>query len=160
MSAQASAETTASTAAEFVEFFAEGWGKGGGDRFFEHFGSRLHPDALMTQPLAPPARGHAEFRAVFEPVFRAIPDLRGEVRSWGETAEGVLVELRLSGHLGGRPVAWTTIDRIVLEDGLIKERHAYFDPLPLMRAMFLRPQVSLRLLPSLARRRRRPDPVG
>jgi hypothetical protein len=43
----------------------------------------------------------------------------------------------------------------VLEDGMIKERHAYFDPLPLMLAMFLRPQVSLRLLPGLVRRRRR-----
>jgi hypothetical protein len=61
MSVQASA-TGSSTAAEFVEFFAEGWGIGAGERFFEHFGSRLHPDAVMTQPLAPPTRGHAEFR--------------------------------------------------------------------------------------------------
>jgi ketosteroid isomerase-like protein len=141
--------------AEFVRFFAEGWGIGAGDRFFEHFEPRIHPDALMTQPLARPTRGLAEFRATFEPLFRAIPDLRGEVRSSGETHEGALIELRLSGHLGGRPVAWTTIDRIVLEDGLIKERHAYFDPLPLALAMLMRPQISLRLLPTLFRRRRR-----
>ena len=61
----------------------------------------------------------------------------------------MLIELHLSGHLGGRPVAWTTVDRIVLEDGKIKERHAYFDPAPLLKAMLLRPQVSLPLLPSL-----------
>ena len=76
------------------------------------------------------------------------------MRSWGETHDGVLIELRLSGHLGGRPVAWTTIDRIVLEDGKIKERHAHFDPAPLVKAMLLRPQVSLPLLPPLLRRRR------
>jgi len=142
-----------SAAAEFVDFFAEGWRKGAGPQFFDHFESRIHPDVLMTQPLAPPARGVATFRPLFEPLFRAIPDLRGEVRSWGETDTGALIELHLSGHLGGRPVAWTTVDRIVLEDGKIKERHAYFDPAPLLKAMLLRPQVSLPLLPSLLRRR-------
>ena len=142
-----------SAAAEFVEFFDRGWRKGAGEQFFEHFLSRMHPDCLMTQPLAPPARGREQFRGLFEPVFRAIPDLHGEVTSWGETEDGVLIELPLSGHLGGRPVKWTTIDRIVLEDGLIKERHACFDPLPLVKAMLLRPQVSLPLLPHLLRRR-------
>ena len=44
------------------------------------------------------------------------------------------------------------MDRIVLEDGMIKERHAHFDPLPLVKAMLLRPQVSLPLLPLLLRR--------
>jgi ketosteroid isomerase-like protein len=142
-----------SQAAEFVDFFGEGWGRGAGDGFFEHFESRIHPDVLMTQPLAPAVRGIATFRPLFEPLFRAIPDLRGEVRSWGETDDGVLIELRLSGHLGGRAVAWTTIDRIVLEDGKIKERHAHFDPAPLVKAMLLRPWVSLPLLPTLLRRR-------
>ena len=142
-----------SAAAEFVEFFAQGWSKGAAGDFFPHFESRIHPDVLMVQPLAPPARGIDTFRPLFEPLFRAIPDLHGEVRSWGETADGVLIELHLSGHLGGRPVAWTTMDRIVLEDGKIKERHAHFDPAPLLKAMLLRPQVSLPLLPSLLRRR-------
>ena len=143
-----------SAAAEFVDFFAAGWGEGAAGEFFEHFESRIHPDVLMTQPLAPAARGIGTFRPLFEPLFRAIPDLRGEVRSWGETADGVLIELHLTGHLGGRPVAWTTVDRIVLEEGKIKERHAHFDPAPLVKAMLLRPQVSLPLLPSLLRRRR------
>jgi ketosteroid isomerase-like protein len=142
-----------SQAAEFVDFFAEGWRKGADGQFFEHFEPRIHPDVVMTQPLAPAVRGIETFRPLFEPLFRAIPDLRGEVRSWGETEDGVLIELRLSGHLGGRPVAWTTIDRIMLEDGKIKERNAYFDPTPLVKAMLLRPRVSLPLLPTLLRRR-------
>ena len=142
-----------SQASEFVGFFADGWRKGANGDFFGHFESRIHPDVLMTQPLAPPARGVHTFRPLFEPLFRAIPDLHGEVRSWGETDDGVLIELHLSDHLGGRAVAWTTVDRIVLEDWKIKERHAYFDPTPLIKAMLLRPQVSLPLLPSLLRRR-------
>ncbi len=140
-------------AAEFIDFFDRGWRVGAGEAFFEHFLPRMHPDVLMTQPMSPPVRGPDQVRELFESAFRAIPDMRGEVVSWGETADGVIVELPLSGHLGGRPVRWTTMDRIVLEDGLIKERHAHFDPLPLVKAMLLRPQVSLPLLPSLLRRR-------
>ena len=144
---------TRSRAAEFVEFFDRGWRAGAGEHFFEHFLPRIHPDVLLTQPLAPPVRGKEQFRPGFEPIFRAIPDLHGEVTSWGETEDGVLVELELRGHIGGRPVKWTTIDRIVLEDGMIKERHARFDPTPLVVGMLLRPQVSLPLLPQLLRRR-------
>ncbi len=140
-------------AADFVEFFAAGWREGARGNFFEYFESRIHPDVLMTQPLAPPARGIDTFRPLFETLFRAIPDLRGEVRSWGATDDGVLIELRLSGHLGGRPVAWSTVDRIVLEDGKIKERHAHFDATPLVKAMLLRPWVSVPLLPAILRRR-------
>ena len=142
-----------SAAAEFVDFFADGWRLGANGDFFGHFESRIHPDVLFTQPLAPAARGKETFRPMFSTLFRAIPDLRGELRSWGETDDGVLIELRLSGHLGRRPVAWTTVDRIVLEDGMIKERHAHFDPAPLLKAMLLRPQISLPLLPALLRRR-------
>ena len=142
-----------SDAAEFVAFFAEGWREGANGDFFGHFESRIHPDVLFTQPLAPAARGKETFRPMFSTLFRAIPDLRGELRSWGETDDGVLIELHLSGHLGGRPVGWTTVDRIVLEDGKIKERHANFDPTPLVKAMLLRPHISLPLLPALLRRR-------
>jgi hypothetical protein len=146
-------ESPSVTAAEFVDFFDRGWRAGAGEQFFEHFLPRIHPDVLLTQPLAPPVRGKASFRSGFEPVFKAIPDLHGEVTHWGETDDGVIIEMPLSGHLGGRPVRWTTMDRIVLEDGMIKERHAQFDPLPLVKAMLLRPQVSLPLLPTLLRRR-------
>jgi hypothetical protein len=41
---------------------------------------------------------------------------------WAETADGVFIELTLSGHLGRRPLEWTVVDRIILEDGLIRER--------------------------------------
>jgi hypothetical protein len=143
-----------SQAAEFVDFFDRGWRIGAGPKFFDHFLPRIHPDVLLTQPLAPAVRGRDQFRAGFEPVFRAIPDLHGAVTSWGETADGVLVELPLSGHIGGRPVKWTTVDRIVLADGMIKERHANFDPTPLLIGLVLRPHVSLPLLPSLLRRKR------
>ena len=44
---------------------------------------------------------------------------------------------------------WTVVDRIILEDGLIRERRSYFDPAPLLKAVALRPRASLPLLLSL-----------
>ena len=93
----------------------------------------------MTQPLAAPARGPAGLRQLFTPLFEAMPDLRVDVMRWGATDDGALIEIRLHGTLGGRPLAWTAVDRFVLRDGQIAERHSYFDPLPLVRAMALAP---------------------
>ena len=141
--------------AEFVEFFADGWRTGATEpeRFFEHFSGRLAADAAMIQPFSRVARGPRALRELFEPLFRVMPDLRGEVVRWGATEDGVLIELALRGTLGGRPVQWTTVDRIILRDGLIIERRAYFDPLPLLRALLSRPAASLKLLAMMLSRK-------
>jgi hypothetical protein len=140
--------------AEFVEWFQAGWAIGARDpeRFFTHIASRLTPDALMTQPMAAPLRGEAGMRQLFTPLFKAIPDLHGDVERWGETADGVLIELRLSGALGRRRVSWITIDRIILRDGKIAERAANFDPLPLAWALVRSPRAARVMLPALLRR--------
>ena len=64
----------------------------------------------------------------------------------------MFIELTLRGHLGSKPVEWTVVDRIILEDGLIRERRSYFDPAPLLKAVALRPHASLPLLFSLFRK--------
>jgi hypothetical protein len=146
---------TKTSAAEFVEFFATGWkcGARDADSFFRHFGPRMHPDTVLIQPIAPPARGPHALQDLFGPLFKAIPDLRGELQRWGETVDGVFIELTLSGHLGGKPLDWTVVDRIILEGGMIRERRSYFDPAPLLKAVALRPHASLPLLRSLVGRR-------
>jgi SnoaL-like domain len=147
--------TTETSAQEFVDFFADGWKLGARDAegFFRHFGPRMHPNTVLIQPVAPPARGPRALQQLFGPLFQAIPDLVGELKRWGETQDGVFIELTLRGHLGGRPVEWTVVDRIILEDSLIRERRSYFDPAPLLKAVALRPRASLPLLLSLFRRR-------
>ena len=147
--------STRTDAKEFVEFFAAGWELGARDAegFFRHFGPRMHPDTALIQPIARPARGAGALRELFGPLFKAIPDLTGTLRRWGQTDDGVFIELSLRGHLGSRPVEWTVVDRIILEDGLIRERRSYFDPAPLLRAVALRPRASLPLMLSLFRRR-------
>jgi hypothetical protein len=148
------AASARTAAAEFVEFFAAGWELGARDAegFFRHFGPRMHPDTALIQPIAPPARGPGALRELFGPLFKAVPDLTGTLRRWGQTDDGVFIELTLRGHLGSRPVEWTVVDRIILEDGLIRERRSYFDPAPLLKAVALRPHAALPLLLSLFRK--------
>ena len=146
----ATAERT--EAEELVAFFAEGWRIGASDpeRFYAHFGSRFTPDALLTQPLAAPARGPRGLRELFAPIFAAMPDFGVEVLRWGPTEDGAMIEIRLRGTLSGRPITWTAVDRLVLRDGLIAERHSYFDPLPLLRALLRSPRVLWAVLRSRA----------
>jgi SnoaL-like domain len=131
-------------AAAFVERFAAAWRAGReGLRDFE---SLVDPDVVLTQPMMPTGHGLEAFRAQFDAIFAAAPDLRGEVLAWGATADGVLIDLALRGTIGGRPVELVTCDRIVLREGRMLERHARMDPLPLVRATLGRPGLALRLL--------------
>jgi ketosteroid isomerase-like protein len=132
--------------AAFVEHFRAGWA-GGADTLVDLFlPDLLDPDVVMTQPLLPPARGHAGFAAFFETLFGAIPDLRGEVLAWRPTGDGVEIDFVLHGTLGGLPLELPTTDRIVLRDGRVLERHAKTDPRAMTRAILRRPLASLPLL--------------
>jgi hypothetical protein len=52
------------------------------------------------------------------------------------------VFINLTLHTGGRrPLEWTVVDRIQIEDGLIRERISYFDSLPLMFGALTRPSL-------------------
>ena len=148
----ATREATGTSVEEFVEFFTDLWRVGATDpeRFFAMLEARMTPETRLIQPLARSVRGVAGARALFMPVFEAMPDMRSEVHRWGPTDDGVLIEHTLSGTLAGKAVRWTATDRFILgDDGRFLERRAYFDPLPLMVAMLMRPWVSVKLLPGL-----------
>jgi len=132
--------------AVFVEHFRAGWA-GGADTLVELFlPDLLDPDVVMTQPLLPPARGHAGFAAFFELLFGTIPDLRGTVRDWRSTDDGVEIDFVLHGTLGGERFELPTTDRIVLRDGRVLERHARMDPRALAATIARHPLASLGLL--------------
>jgi hypothetical protein len=131
-----------------VQLFTDGW-RVGATRphwFFEHFGARLMPDAVLIQPLSPVFRGPPGLRKLFEPAFRIMPDLRGEIVRWGATQDGLFIELLMHGTLGGRTAEWTTVDQLVLRGNLIAARRSYFDPLPLIVALLSRPSAVVKLL--------------
>jgi hypothetical protein len=133
------------SAAAFVERFADAWAAPTPERL-----SRLlHRDVRLVQPLEGEVRGLDAVGAMWDRTFGLVPDLRGEVLRWAERDGFLVIELRLSGTLGGRRVEWITSDHIELEDGLVKLRVAHFDPAPLVGAILRSP----RLWPRFVRQR-------
>ena len=60
--------------------------------------------------------------------------------SWGFQGKRVYLEFAMFGTLGGKPIEWVVLDRIVLEEGRVRQRIAYFNPLPLVLAVITRPR--------------------
>lgn len=99
----------------------------------------LTEDVLLVQPLSPSTRGLCAAQARFATVFRWVPDMRGRVDEWCARGAHLYIAFRLSGSMGGAYVEWPAIDRIVLRGDFACERVSYFDPVPIMRTLALRP---------------------
>ncbi len=125
------------SAAGFVERFEAAWANPSA----EALGALAHPDVRLVQPLEPDVCGAEAVQAMWLRNFELIPDLRGEVLRWAERDGFLVVELRLSGTIGGRRVEWITSDHIELDDGLVKLRVAHFDPTPLIGAILRSPRI-------------------
>jgi hypothetical protein len=130
------AGTEAAEVEGFVRRFGEVWAAPSPERL----NTLVHPDVVFVQPIERQVHGHVEAAAFWRRLFRLVPDLRGEVVSWAHRGGVVFIELRMSGTLGGRPIEWTTVDRIRLDAGKVRHRTANFDPLPLIGAIALRPR--------------------
>jgi limonene-1,2-epoxide hydrolase len=120
---------------EFVERFAAAWA----DPDPRRLSALLHPDVRLVQPLEGEVRGTAKVDAMWRRTFGLMPDLRGQVLRWAERDGFLVIELHLSGTLGRRRIEWITSDHIRLEDGLVKERVAHFDPTPLVTGLVRTP---------------------
>jgi SnoaL-like protein len=138
-----------SGAADFAERFASFWRAPAPERL----DALLAPDVRLVAPLTPTTHGLADGRRSFASILELIPDLTAEVRAWGPTEYGLLIEFTLAGNAAGRvSVSWDAVDRIVLrEDGLATERVSHFDPTPLALSLARHP----RLWPAFARTRLR-----
>jgi hypothetical protein len=136
-------------AEDFVRRFAAAWA----DPSPECLEALAHPDVLLRQPMMRPVRGAAAWRETVRELLGLVPDLRGEVLRWAGSGQDLFIELALRGTLARRPYEWTLVDRIKLEDGLVRERVSYFDPLPLMLEGLKRPSRLPRNLRLQLRRR-------
>lgn len=119
----------------FVKAFEAFWA----DRALDGLDAILDDDIVLRAPLTPSTLGLRAAKRAFAGIFRMIPDLHTEVDRWAETADGVLIEFRLIGTLGGRPIEWPAVDRFVLRDGIATERVSYYDPTKLVVAILTRP---------------------
>ena len=122
-----------------AEQFAEAWANPRLERFVE----LLHPDVRLLQPVTPPIVGRQAAGEEFARLLAWLPDLRGTVDRTAMQADTLLIAWRLRFTLGNRPYELRIADRIVVADGLIREREAYYDSLALMIALLGRPSAWL-----------------
>jgi hypothetical protein len=106
----------------------------------DRFVALLHPDVTLLQPVTAPIRGRDAARAEFAKLLAWLPDLCGTVDHAAVDRDVALIAWRLRFGLGGAPYALRIVDRIVVADGLIHEREAYYDSLGLMLALLRRPR--------------------
>ena len=119
--------------------FTEAWAHPDLDRFM----ALLHEDVLLRQPVTRPVRGKAAARREFGRMMKWLPDLRGTVDHWSASGPDLLIAWRLDFTLGRSPFTLRIVDRIVVRDGLIGEREAYFDSLRFMLGTIARPSAWL-----------------
>jgi ketosteroid isomerase-like protein len=121
---------------QVVDLFAQGWHRPGPHAFDE----LLADDAELVQPLLRSGRGRAVWHAEARRLLRLAPDLRGEVLSWAGRDDVVFIDVRLSATVGGRPLVFRSLDKLLVDrDGRVLRREAFFDPAPVALALLLRP---------------------
>jgi ketosteroid isomerase-like protein len=135
-------------AERFVAEFAQGWAEPDVEEFIAYFCARFDPEVRLSQPLASDGVGHDALRKQFRRLFTLIPDISGTVRRWAAREGTVFIELELTGTLGGKRIAWTACDVVVLRDGVVMERRSFFDPGRLLLVVLRRPSAWPRLLRS------------
>ena len=127
-------------AEDFVRAFAAGWQRPKPDGFLEHFLPRFHPEVQLVQPTLPPVNGLAEAERRFRELFALFPDYVVTVDDWAVKGDVVWIGLTHRTSVGRRSAAWRGVDRIRLEDGLIRERIAFFDSVSILPPALLAPR--------------------
>ncbi|MGH7788756.1 MAG: nuclear transport factor 2 family protein [Candidatus Binatia bacterium] len=136
LQAEATVAQPSPTQAEIVtERFALAWAV----PRLEGFVELLHPDVRLLQPVTRPILGGEAGRREFARLLRWLPDLRGTVDQTAVRGDLALIAWRLTFTFGRAPYELRIVDRLVVADGLIREREAYYDSLALMFELLRRP---------------------
>jgi ketosteroid isomerase-like protein len=99
----------------------------------------LHPDVRLLQPVTKPILGRDAARVEFARLLDWLKDMRGTVDHTAIDGAVALIAWRLVFSLGRRPFELRIVDRIVVAEGLIREREAYYDSLGFMMVLLRRP---------------------
>ena len=118
-----------------IDGFTAAWANPDLDRFM----ALLHPDVAAAARDEAGIHGRDAARAEFAKLLGWLRDLRGTVDHTAATGNVALIAWRLAFTLGRRPYELRIVDRLVVADGLIREREAYYDSLGLMIALLGRP---------------------
>ncbi len=118
--------------AEFVARFTAAWQQ---PVDVANLGALLHPDVRLIAPGMPETVGRGPGVEAFRQVFVIVPDFHIDVERWSVSGDAVFLEVTMRGTINGHAVVIPSVDRILLRDGLVVERVAFFDPTPMVTAM-------------------------
>lgn len=99
----------------------------------------LCEDVELRQPHLPAIRGKAAAIREFEKLLGWMPAIKGTVHRSISTPGEAAIEWVLIFPIGARGVAIPMTDLFTLEDGRVKTRTVYFDQIPLITAVLMRP---------------------
>jgi len=91
----------------------------------------LREDVTLIQPLAQPLHGKKVARKAFRKILMRFPGMRGDVHGGLGSDNLIFIDWTMIVPIGRSEQRLSVIDKVTLEDGLVKERTAYFDPSPL-----------------------------
>jgi SnoaL-like protein len=126
----------------FIEVFRDAWRTPSIDTLM----APLRDDVRLIQPLSKPLESKTQARRAFRQILFRFPGLKGEVHGGLGDGDTVLIDWTLIVPVGRREIQVPTIDKVKLCDGQVKERIAYFDPLPLIGPISRRPTMLSRFL--------------
>lgn len=106
----------------------------------ERFTDLLDPQIRLVAPGVPTTIGHEGATKSFKRLFKALPDMRGDVTGWSATGDTLFIEMTFTATIGRRRLAWANVDRIIFKGGTAVERAAYFDPTPVRLAFLTSPR--------------------
>ncbi len=124
----------------FVDTFRSIWA----DPTLDGLMSTLRDDVVLIQPLSPVLNGKDAARLAFRRILHQFPGLRGEVAGGLGDGNLVFIDWTMIAPIGGRDIRIPVIDKFTLQDGMVTERVAYFDPTPVTRAVMRSPSTLLR----------------
>jgi hypothetical protein len=102
----------------FVERFAAAWRS----HDPEQLGALLHPDVVLEQPMMAPLRGRPAAVGALARFLELMPDLEITIDDAVRSDDVVFIAFRFAGTVGKRRVGWSLVDRIELQDGLVRSR--------------------------------------
>jgi len=123
--------------ARAIEIFRTGW-ESPAPNAWDGF---LDQRSAMVQPMLRDGIGAEFWHRESARALLVMPDLHAEVLAWSGAEERLFIHLRFQATVGGRPTTWDAVDVLVLRpDGVLARRDSYFDPVPVMRTLAVRPR--------------------
>ncbi|SNR78792.1 SnoaL-like domain-containing protein [Haloechinothrix alba] len=121
---------------QVVETFAGGWA----DPHVHAWDDLLSEDVELTQPLLADATGLDSYHDEVRRLLTLAPDVRGDVLTWAGRSDVVFIELRITGTAGRARVDFRTFDKLhITRSAVVVRREAFFDPLPVAKALLTHP---------------------